>query len=64
MCAVRPVKAAGAKPWIRPWGEKPGRARCTPKEQSVYEARRARDPAPEEPDVTHRWSTAMCCRRH
>jgi len=46
MCAVRPVKAAGAKPWIRPWGEKPGRARCTPKEQSVYEARRARDPAP------------------
>lgn len=49
MCAVRPVKGAGAEPWDnRPWGEKPGGARCTPKEQSVQrEARRARDPAPE-----------------
>ena len=58
MCAVRPVKGAGAKPWEhRPWGKKPGRARCTPKGRSVQsEARRARDPAREEPDATHRWS--------
>ena len=55
---MRPVKAAGAEPWDhRPWGEKPGKARCTPKEQSVQsEARRARDPAQKEPDATHRRS--------
>ena len=58
MCAVSPVKAAGAEPWDhRPWGEKPGKTRCTPKEQSVQsEARRARDPAQKEPDATHRRS--------
>jgi hypothetical protein len=60
MCAVRPVKAAGAEPWDhRPWGKKPGKARCTPKEQRVQsEARRAGDPAQKEPDASQRWLIA------
>jgi hypothetical protein len=37
-------------------GEEAGKARSTPKEQSVQsEARRARDPAQKEPDAAHYW---------
>ena len=59
MCAVRPVKAAGAKPWdLSTVGEEAG-------ESPVYAERakraKARHAAPEtqpleEPDVTPRWS--------
>lgn len=59
MCAVRPVKGAGAEPWDnRPWGTSRGSPVYTEEQSVQREARRARDPdlAPEEPDETHRWS--------
>ena len=60
MCVVRPVKAAGAKPWEQDRG---GRRAGSTKtllavrrdDASVIRARRAKDPARQEPDASHRW---------
>jgi hypothetical protein len=51
--AVRSMKAAGAELGEhRPEGKKPGRARCTPNKATRADAaRRASDPAREEPDA-------------